>query len=101
MINLFAGQTVVEPTQTPFESLHEVFACCANPGVMWRPVSVRCEQGTSVSDSLRLAFDDEKTSDLTVMVEDKPIYVHKSILKIRCEHFNSMFQDHWDANSQK
>lgn len=96
-----AGQTLCEPTATPYTTLHEVFACCASPSVMWRPVTVSCEQGTSVSDSLRQAFDDEKTSDLTIVVEDLPIHVHKSILKIRCEHFNSMFQDHWDANNQK
>uniref|UniRef100_A0A1B6FAI1 BTB domain-containing protein n=1 Tax=Cuerna arida TaxID=1464854 RepID=A0A1B6FAI1_9HEMI len=95
------GQTVCEPTATPFTSLHEVFACCANPSVMWQPVNVRCEQGRSITDSIKMAFDDEKTSDLTIMVENKPIYVHKAILKIRCEHFTSMFQDHWDANNQK
>ena len=46
-------------------------------------------------DSLRAAFDDPSTSDLTFVVGDeteREIHVHKAVLKIRCQHFRSMFQ---------
>ena len=45
-------------------------------------------------DSLKEAFDDPSSSDLTFVVGDetKEIHVHKSVLKIRCQHFRSMFQ---------
>ena len=46
--------------------------------------------GTCTSN--RLAFDDASTADLTFLVENKEIHVHKALLKIRCEHFRSMFQ---------
>ncbi|CAD6229421.1 GSCOCG00006584001-RA-CDS [Cotesia congregata] len=39
-------------------------------------------------------------SDLTIQVQGKPIYVHKAVLKIRCQYFRSMFQEHWTENNQ-
>ena len=50
--------------------------------------------GPSVMDSLKDAFDDLSTSDITFVVGDeaKEIHVHKAVLKIRCQHFRSMFQ---------
>ena len=45
-------------------------------------------------DSLKDAFDDPSTSDITFLIGDeaKEIHVHKAVLKIRCQHFRSMFQ---------
>nr|CAD7577020.1 unnamed protein product [Timema californicum] len=43
--------------------------------------------------------DSDSSSDLTVTVQGKPIHVHKSLLKIRCQHFRSMFQDHWQEDT--
>ncbi|EFN71673.1 RCC1 and BTB domain-containing protein 1 [Camponotus floridanus] len=40
------------------------------------------------------------TSDLTIRVEERPIYVHKAILKIRCLYFKSMFRHNWKENIQ-
>jgi hypothetical protein len=48
--------------------------------------------GPSVYDSMKLAFDDASTSDVRFLVEAKEIHAHKAVLKIRCEHFRSMFQ---------
>ncbi len=41
---------------------------------------------------MKLAFDDASTSDVRFLVETKEIHAHKAVLKIRCEHFRSMFQ---------
>lgn len=35
------------------------------------------------------------------MMDGKSVYVHKSILKIRCEHFRSMFQAHWGEDEKR
>jgi hypothetical protein len=46
------------PTETPYTSLHDVFACFATPSVMWKPMEVDADAGEKVTDSLKLAFDD-------------------------------------------
>ncbi|XP_073971825.1 RCC1 and BTB domain-containing protein 1-like isoform X1 [Rhodnius prolixus] len=94
------GQVVSDPIFTPFTSLHEVFACFGSPPITYKPVTVALDVGVKVEDSIKAAFDDQTSSDLTVRVDGKDIYVHKAILKIRCEHFRSMFQYHWEEDSK-
>merc|ERR1719376_273059 len=98
------GQSVVLPTQTPFHSVHEVFAFFATPSVTHTPMVTEVCSGMSILDSLKFAFDDSQTSDVRfLIVEDssnREIHVHKAVLKIRCEHFRSMFQDHWEEGGQ-
>lgn len=100
MWGLCHGQVVLKPTVTKFLSLHEVFACFSNPPVTWRTMEVDLDNSIRLPDSIRSAFDDRNTSDLTIVVDDKPIHVHKAILKIRCHHFRTMFQEPWRENSE-
>ena len=58
------GQSVVAPTETPFISLHDVFACFATPSVTFLPMETEVSTGPSVYDSLKLAFDDQQTADV-------------------------------------
>jgi len=95
------GQSVVSPTETPFISLHDVFACFATPSVTFLPMETEVTTGPSVYDSLKLAFDDPHTADVRFLVENKEIHAHKAVLKIRCEHFRSMFQDHWEEGTNE
>jgi RCC1 and BTB domain-containing protein len=53
-----------------------------------------------VLDSLSQAFDDQRTSDLKFNIDGRYIHVHKAILRVRCEHFRSMFQSSWDEDSK-
>jgi RCC1 and BTB domain-containing protein len=53
-----AGQIVTSPTETPFTSLHDVFACFATPRVTWKPMEVHFSPGEKLTDSLKTAFDD-------------------------------------------
>ena len=62
------GQSVVSPTETPFTSLHDVFACFATPSVTFVPMETEVTNGPSVYDSLKLAFDDPQTSDVRFLV---------------------------------
>ncbi|KAG5336849.1 RCBT1 protein, partial [Acromyrmex heyeri] len=68
------------------------------------PMSVVCEfinEEFHILNDLETAFNDQSTSDLTIMVEKQPIYVHKVILKIRSTYFRSMFQTNYVENSQR
>ncbi|XP_077527019.1 RCC1 and BTB domain-containing protein 1-like isoform X1 [Haemaphysalis longicornis] len=76
------GQSVTTPTETPFHSIHDVFACFACPTVSWKPMIVDICNHNKVGDSLKLAFNDPSTSDLKFCVEGRMNPVHKAILKI-------------------
>ncbi|CAK9815305.1 RCC1 and BTB domain-containing protein 1 [Anthophora plagiata] len=87
------GQVVTVPTVTNLESLHDALTCYAPPRIMHEPLIVNNEEeSTSLVDSIREAFDDANTSDLVVEVQEKLIYVHKAILKIRSRYFKTMFE---------
>ncbi|XP_013130754.1 RCC1 and BTB domain-containing protein 1 isoform X1 [Oreochromis niloticus] len=109
------GQSIVLPHLTHFACTDDVFACFATPSVMWRLLSVELEccgicmcavffpppehdDFLTVAQSLKKEFDNPETADLKFCVDGKYIYVHKAVLKIRCEHFRSMFQSHWNED---
>lgn len=56
------GLTITTPVETPFSSLHEVFACFADIEVTYKPIQLEKKLSQSVTDSLRLAFDDQVMS---------------------------------------
>ena len=56
--------------------------------------------GPTLLESFKMAFDDAETSDIKFLVDGREINAHKALLKIRCEHFRSMFQDCWNENGQ-
>ncbi|KAJ7392624.1 RCC1 and BTB domain-containing protein 1 [Desmophyllum pertusum] len=94
------GQAVTSPMETKFTRVDSTFACFASPPSMFRPLVVDQVQEKRVEQSVKDAFNDQETSDLTFMIDGKPVYVHKSMLKIRCEHFRSMFQAHWGEDEK-
>ncbi|XP_077584598.1 RCC1 and BTB domain-containing protein 1-like isoform X1 [Stigmatopora nigra] len=94
------GQTVTLPHLTHFSCTDDVFACFATPAVMWRLLSAELDDFLTVAQSLKKEFDNPETADLKFRVDGKFIYVHKAVLKIRCEHFRSMFQSHWNEDAK-
>ncbi|TNN53874.1 RCC1 and BTB domain-containing protein 1 [Liparis tanakae] len=54
----------------------------------------------TVGEALRKEFDSPDTADLKFSVDGKCIHVHKAVLKIRCEHFRSMFRSQWTEDQQ-
>ncbi|KAF7997404.1 hypothetical protein HCN44_005975 [Aphidius gifuensis] len=94
------GQVITTPILTPLLYLHDVLACYSTPSVMHEPLVLYGNDETSILDCLKQAFDDPTSSDLTIQVQGKPIFVHKALLKIRCQYFRSMFQEHWTENNQ-
>ncbi|KAM4700204.1 RCC1 and BTB domain-containing protein 1 [Discoglossus pictus] len=95
------GQSILAPHLTHFTCTDDVFACFSNPPVMWRMLSVEHEDYLTVADSLKKEFNSEQTADLKFRVDGKYINVHKAVLKIRCEHFRTMFQSHWNEDSKE
>uniref|UniRef100_A0A8C6P0S3 RCC1 and BTB domain containing protein 1 n=1 Tax=Nothobranchius furzeri TaxID=105023 RepID=A0A8C6P0S3_NOTFU len=95
------GQCVVLPHLTHFTCTDDVFACFATPSVMWRLLSTEHEDFLTVAQSLKREFDNPETADLKLCIDGKYIHVHKAVLKIRCEHFRSMFQSHWNEDMKE
>ncbi|CAI9560252.1 unnamed protein product, partial [Staurois parvus] len=95
------GQIILSPLLTNFTCTDDVFACFSNPPVMWRMLSIEPEDYLTVAESLRREFNSEETSDLKFRVDGKDINVHRAVLKIRCEHFRTMFQSHWSESSME
>ncbi|KAG8452336.1 hypothetical protein GDO86_004226 [Hymenochirus boettgeri] len=87
------GQSVITPYLTHFTCTDDVFACFSTPAVMWRLLSVEPDDHLTVAESLKKEFDNPNTADLKFLVDGKYIYVHKVLLKIRCEHFRSLLHE--------
>ncbi|XP_022652162.1 RCC1 and BTB domain-containing protein 1-like [Varroa destructor] len=94
------GQAVTEPIVTPFKSLHDVFAAFSSVAITPLPMVVGHRWERCLTGILRQQFNDPTHSDIKFVVEGKTIHVHKTILKFRCEHFRTMFQDHWAENQK-
>ncbi|XP_072370328.1 RCC1 and BTB domain-containing protein 1 isoform X1 [Scyliorhinus torazame] len=95
------GQSVTLPRLTHFSCTDDVFACFASPAVTWRLLSIEQDDHLTVAQSLHKEFDSLETSDLKFCVEGKFIHVHKAVLKIRCEHFRTMFQSYWSEDEKE
>ncbi|XP_018352153.1 PREDICTED: RCC1 and BTB domain-containing protein 1-like [Trachymyrmex septentrionalis] len=59
------------------------------------------EEEDDLLDDLKQAFNDSCTSDLTIQVKGQPIYVHKSILKMRSLYFKNMFEFNESENRKR
>eukprot|EP00928_Gymnodinium_smaydae_P008896 TRINITY_DN1327_c0_g2_i2.p1 TRINITY_DN1327_c0_g2~~TRINITY_DN1327_c0_g2_i2.p1 ORF type:complete len:504 (-),score=110.69 TRINITY_DN1327_c0_g2_i2:52-1563(-) len=64
-----------------------------------REVSIMIPSGTLVSD-LRSFLDEQELSDVTFMVENKPVHAHKLLCK-RCPYFRAMFEGQMRESQQK
>ncbi|XP_075873601.1 RCC1 and BTB domain-containing protein 1-like [Nelusetta ayraudi] len=94
------GQYVTSPRLTHFENTDDVFTCFATPAVAWRLMSVGYADGMTAAEALRREFNNPQSSDMRFSVDGKHIHVHKAVLKIRCEHFRSMFRSQWTEDQQ-
>ncbi|PAA69568.1 hypothetical protein BOX15_Mlig017401g2, partial [Macrostomum lignano] len=107
------GQSLSVPVQTRFAELNDAFACLSSPAVTCRrlllsggckPASDTADESSApatVADSIRQAFDDPSTSDVTFRVDGRDIRAHRSLLRIRCRHFRSMLSDSWSEHRQE
>ncbi|KAM3585280.1 uncharacterized protein V6R79_012788 [Siganus canaliculatus] len=101
MWGLCRGQSITIPHLTHLTTTDDVFACFASPPVMWRFMSMEHADFLTITDALRKEFDSPETSDVRFSIDGKLIHVHKAVLKIRCEHFRSMFRSQWSEDQQE
>lgn len=97
---LCMGHSILVPTCTMLKCLHDVFAYYVWPRVTYKPLIFYDERNSNLVTSLRKAFNDPEASNIVFEVQEKPIYVHKTVLKIRCQHLSTMFQDFWVESKQ-
>ncbi|XP_028401889.1 RCC1 and BTB domain-containing protein 1-like [Dendronephthya gigantea] len=98
---LCKGQSVTALMATNFKCADNAYACLSSAPSMSRPLTIGNRKTLkTVSETMAMAFNDKGTSDVTFIIDDKFVYVHKAILKIRCEYFKAMFQDHWPEDGQ-
>ncbi|GFO40077.1 rcc1 and BTB domain-containing protein 1 [Plakobranchus ocellatus] len=95
------GQSITEPRHIRLPSTDDAFASFSAPPVSWRIYSVDLIKGSRIAEAIASAFDNPENSDIRFVVENKEIHVHKAILKLRCEHFQSMFHTCWDEASKE
>lgn len=53
------GHSIYSPSPTPYTHLDEVFACYSTPAVTWRTLQFRSRQDSPLTETLRLAFNDQ------------------------------------------
>ncbi|XP_061938416.1 RCC1 and BTB domain-containing protein 1 isoform X3 [Apis cerana] len=94
------GQSITIPMLTGLRCIHDAFARYASPNVMHQPLILHGEEETvGLIDCFKEAFNDQATSDLIIQIEDEFIYVHKTVLMIRCQYFRTIFS--LATNNQK
>ncbi|EFN71675.1 RCC1 and BTB domain-containing protein 1 [Camponotus floridanus] len=105
---LYFSQEITQPCPTKFSRIFDVFVHSTwkrpnKPLIVHNSLhTVRItnnynykntEKVLNILESLEAAFDDPLTSDLTIQVEGQSIYVHKPIIKIRCQYFFDSISD--------
>jgi RCC1 and BTB domain-containing protein len=93
------SEVITSPRETPLKSIHDIFSIYAKRKITYKPIYFD-EKPTinPIVECLRKAFNDFELSDFRFKVDNKFIYAHKAILRIRCEHFRSMFSEHWSES---
>lgn len=82
--------------------IHDAFARYASPNVMHQPLILHGEEETvGLIDCFKEAFNDQATSDLVIQIQEEFIYVHKTVLMIRCQYFRTIFSKTLNTNNQK
>lgn len=100
-------EKIVTPVNTSFSTIYDVFA----DNVPWMVYQYDVdhtnefiyvdEMSNDILKCFKTIFNDSMTSDFIIYVENKPIYVHKIILKMRSEHFKTVLNklDEEEKNS--
>jgi RCC1 and BTB domain-containing protein len=90
---------VISPKETRFESMFEIYSIYAKIAITQELLSLEEKPVVNrLIESISGLFDDQKDSDFKFKFKVKEIFVHKLILKTRCEHFRKMFSNDWNEN---
>ncbi|XP_065202998.1 RCC1 and BTB domain-containing protein 1-like isoform X2 [Planococcus citri] len=95
------GQNICSPLATDFNSLQEIFVNLSHYTGTFRPITSKNLTKAKIYKHIKNAFEDEATSDLTILVEGKEIKVHKAVLRIRSNYFKNMLKQGWKENEDE
>ncbi|KAL9181896.1 hypothetical protein ACHAXT_012239 [Thalassiosira profunda] len=93
LVEKLVGQKVVRVA-----SYNEHTACLVEPQAVTQGGSRRAAPGTKLTvgagflHDMREMVNDEEYSDVTFVVEGRPVYALRAVLAKRCEHFGAMFR---------
>ncbi|XP_065219285.1 RCC1 and BTB domain-containing protein 1-like isoform X4 [Planococcus citri] len=105
------GQIVPSPFLTSYATFNEVFLNCSESnsfktyGALKLSSIMKSTKNTQ-NDHLEIIklivdFDEpSKSSDFTIVVEEKQIFVHKEVLRQRSEYFKTMLNESWSENNK-
>ena len=68
----------------------------ANKAIIGNEINPKEGAVNAIAQIVSNLFDNSEDSDFRFKFNDKYIFVHKLILKMRCEHFRTMFSENWD-----
>ncbi|GAB1868571.1 RCC1 and BTB domain-containing protein 1-like isoform X2 [Camponotus japonicus] len=88
------NEKITIPIATAFSNIYDVYLYNI-PYIIQEPLINPTGEKPNILKCLERVFDDQSTSDFTIIVEEQPIYVHKVILNVRCQHFRNMFNYNW------
>ncbi|XP_025262596.1 RCC1 and BTB domain-containing protein 2 [Camponotus floridanus] len=91
----FCYQIIWKPVRTQYSNIYDIFKYKI-PHIIHDSTNEK----SNILEYLRAAFNDLSTSDLTIKIGEQLLYVHRTILKIRCEYFRKLFQNNWAENNQ-
>jgi RCC1 and BTB domain-containing protein len=98
------GRNILTPEETHFTCIYDVMAFHSKRKITFKPMHTSQNQFDQNSPEIRVyesisgLFNDSKDSDFKFKINGKYIFVHKLILKTRCEHFRNMFSNNWCEN---
>ena len=87
------------PVDSKYKSLEAAFTSTCERPVTSRLINLEDDDILNMGGTfgapnwLRLRFDHQNSSDLTIIVGGKSIYVHKAVLKLGSAHFRAMLDD--------
>jgi RCC1 and BTB domain-containing protein len=93
------NENISSPKETPLESIHDIFAIYSKRRITYKPIhSIDKPSNDKISQRINKTFNDPKYSDLNFKIEDKFIYVNKSVLRICSKYFETMFSENWSES---
>ncbi|KAK7575872.1 hypothetical protein V9T40_012158 [Parthenolecanium corni] len=95
---LIAEVANFSPISTPCRSINEAFSLFNN-GKMYEPIEIASDR-PNICETISNSFGNQESSDFKIVVEEKEIHVHKTILKLRSEYFRRMFQENWSEGDK-
>ncbi|XP_065335408.1 RCC1 and BTB domain-containing protein 1-like [Cloeon dipterum] len=99
-----SGITIKKPIRTTCSSLDKVFSDASSSAVSCQLKGMMKEQDAredSIIKCIQKGFDNPETADVTFIVEERKIHVHKFVLMMKSVVFKKLFLGNWKDSCAK